>query len=475
MKDQIGELQAQLSAYASQTPRKEAEFSATRAALEARVAAAEEQSRRAKEMAQSGIRERGELQARMEQLERELREERARGARSEDAEVIARQLRGGCGGGEDMSCVIVQNTQMPSTPTEQQPYIAQLKQKANDLAAENNALRSRLDNSEILKSERESLQKELDRTLDLRKRNQELERELALAQAEKAQWAAYLPKDEPGTPAGARTPAGLAKKAYRATLELALQKEKAGEAVASRAALESELADAEARLNSANARITELESSLAKSEAKATRADKSKQLLNREIELLRARCASYELELGEAGASPAMDAQAQSKGWEANLEAYKTRVAELEREVNEHDAAPGGSVEAFTSDKIRAYQAKIHELEGLVAESKTEREMLEKQCAVLDEQVGVLERALGRGEYDPETTRVGFGKNSVAQKRRNLISSEPTGPRNPRQSLLPIPSDPTRTTGPSPRRKRRAALGFQGPDGPLCFFKTSRV
>ena len=236
---------------------------------------------------------------------------------------------------------------------------------------------------------------------------------MALLKAEKTQWAAFLPQPEPGTPgqAGDRTPAGLAKRAYRAQLELALQREKAGEAIAERSVLESDLAGAESRASTASKKIADLEAALAKAEAKATRADKGRGLLNKEIELLRARCASYEMELGESPTgSAAMTAQEQTRSWETAVQGYKERVDELEKDLlalKSSESAPAGvSGDGYSTEKIRGYQNRIRELEGLVEEHKTEREMLEKQVTVLDEQVGLLERAVGRGEYDPSTTKI---------------------------------------------------------------------
>ncbi|KAI9010228.1 spindle assembly checkpoint component Mad1 [Hyaloraphidium curvatum] len=387
LQDRLSDAQSKLSAQTADSRRKESEWSATKARLEAQLAGLGQQAARSGELAQSRTQEGAELHDRIARLEKELRDERMRTSRAEDADIIARQL------------------------TEQQAYIATLKTKVSELTVENAAVKARLENVEILKSERDALQQDLDRTADVKRRNEELERELALARAERTQWASFLPSGEPGTPAGSTTPAAVAKRAYRTQLDLAIERERAGELAAKHAALEVDFADASAKLGKALDRVGELEAAVARLESRAARAERGKALAAREIDLYKARCESYEIELGEMkpGSGKAPDGMAEGKRWEEVADGYKARVAELETELAKKDSAgPGAKSDAvsFSAEQIRNYQARIRELEEQAAQTKADREMLEKQCSALDEQVGLLERALGRGEYNPDTTKI---------------------------------------------------------------------
>lgn len=94
LKDQVADLTAKLTQTIAQTSNKDARWSADRANLEARAKAAEEQARKSTEAAKAGIAERGQLAAKVEQLQRELRDERAKSGRGDEADIIARQLKG---------------------------------------------------------------------------------------------------------------------------------------------------------------------------------------------------------------------------------------------------------------------------------------------------------------------------------------------------------------------------------------------
>lgn len=405
LKDELASAKSELALRTSEAVRKEAEWKSTQASLEGKLSAALQQADKAKESAQAKLKEMASVQSRVDDLERQLRDSRLSTSRAEDAEIVAKQLR------------------------EQQPYIESLKAKLGQLGNENTGLRQRLENTEVLKDRISSLERDLLKKGDDKHRIEDLERELALLRAEKAQWAAFLP---PAGSGGDSTPAGLAKKAYRAQLDLAVQKEKAGEVTSRLAAAEAELAETSIKLSTAQSRLRELELTSGKLEARTARAEKSKTLLVKEIELLKARCESYELELAETdGGRAAVDSTTEAKRWEAQAEGYRKRTEELEKELAEARAASGAPAPKqdapVSADVVQRFQAQIRELESRLAEAKTEEKMLRKQCTALDDQVGLLERALGRGEYDPNTTKVwqnasaGYATSTDVRSRQQVL------------------------------------------------------
>jgi len=97
---------------------------------------------------------------------------------------------------------------------------------------------------------------------------------------------------------------------------------------------------------------------------------------------------------------------------EGLLNEYQNRIYELENEKSLSNSKDSQEIQnnLFKDDTISNYSKKLT-LELLDAEKeiqylKKEKSMLEKENNTLDKLVTKLELSLGRGEYNPETTRV---------------------------------------------------------------------
>lgn len=139
------------------------------------------------------------------------------------------------------------------------------------------------------------------------------------------------------------------------------------------------------------------------------RLERARALAQKEADFLKEQLKSYDME-EENMMSGNYDQQKAQRiaGLEQTIEEYREYICSLEEELRskrDESTATGQTMhvtEIYSPDVAR----KIKELEDLAAQLKQDKVMLEKECESLDGQVHELQRALGRGEYNPATTRV---------------------------------------------------------------------
>lgn len=89
------------------------------------------------------------------------------------------------------------------------------------------------------------------------------------------------------------------------------------------------------------------------------------------------------------------------------LTQYEKRIYELENEKEKQENNQPIAMDIdIISNHTKELTEKLNESEKEILSLKKEKKMLEKENASLDQLVGKLEVSLGRGEYNPETTRV---------------------------------------------------------------------
>lgn len=168
--------------------------------------------------------------------------------------------------------------------------------------------------------------------------------------------------------------------------------DRAEELVTSRAEAEAALAaarDATTRAEAATARAEAIEVNVARLERKT-------QLLTQERDSLKSVLASYDEEYlsKEDGSGEISPAQRRIAELEATVEALQGHMKSLEAELGAGSIAAAGS-----ADVIAEAATKVAEAEAKAHAAETEVENLFKQVELLQERVG-------RGEYNPETTKV---------------------------------------------------------------------
>lgn len=168
--------------------------------------------------------------------------------------------------------------------------------------------------------------------------------------------------------------------------------DQAAELATSRAEAEAALAaarDAKTRADAATARAEAIE-------INAARLERKTQLLTQERDSLKSVLASYDEEYlsKEDGSGEISPAQRRIAELEATVEALHGHMKSLEAELGAGSIAAAGSADviAEANAKVAAAEAKAH-----AAESEVEN---------LFKQVELLQERVGRGEYNPETTKV---------------------------------------------------------------------
>lgn len=257
-------------------------------------------------------------------------------------------------------------------------------------AAEAAALRVQAAERRVLKERLEAAESRARRSEQLLEAEHAVHAELATAQSELERWSAVL-----SGVADCSTPEDVLRLVKRLQdRELA--------AAAGTGDMAEQLASVKADLDAATAALkeaqTEAQAEHARAEAATAaslRSGRHVELLAKEKDSLKAVLASYEEEyLAQSGTGALPSAQGRIAELESTIEGLHAHIASLEAELGSGSAAQAGSADALAQAEARAEvaEAKIKSLE-------TEVENLGRQVACLEERVG-------RGEFNPATTRV---------------------------------------------------------------------
>ncbi|KND00966.1 uncharacterized protein SPPG_04065 [Spizellomyces punctatus DAOM BR117] len=291
------------------------------------------------------------------------------------------------------------------TLDEQIAHGKSLEGRLQELTQQNRYLRDMQENTERLKDEKQALQEQLSRMHRLRGRVDELEVEISQLRSEKARWTKFLDeKDETGID----SPYALSRALAQQRFELAVIKERLGEEEAKRTGRENYILRLENELQEWMQKAKEAEDKRQADAKTLKRVERGRVLAQKEVEFLRSQLKSYDVE-EEHLMSQSYDQQKARRisQLEEMVAEYRQEVVKLEEELRQPQTLPSPMsntrVVGIYSPEVTQ---RITELEFTIAQLRKENAMLQKEAESLDMQVGELQRALGRGEYDPATTRI---------------------------------------------------------------------
>ncbi|KAJ3042793.1 coiled-coil domain-containing protein mad1 [Rhizophlyctis rosea] len=341
--------------------------------------------RHAKELRHAETRVRAE-QRKYEDLEAKFRE----------AERIIQELRA--------------NPQDPDLPilrrqmSEQDTHIRKLDEKVKRLTQENQYYYTKQLDFEKLQEEKMAADRQLSHMNQLRSRLGAMEIELLTLRAEKDRWAKFL---EERDDSGLESPYALSKTLAKQRLENSVLKDRIGEEVTRRNAREGHVARLESELKQMAEKLNEMEAQKERDLKTVKRLERGKDLSHREVEFLREQLRSYEFEDAALGVASDTTKPEQLVKLEVLLEDYKTRVGELEQQLEASGSLRAAAGPAsHTADDIADIRTQILQRDDAIKALEAEKDLLQKEVDSLDRQVTELLGALGRGEYNPETTTI---------------------------------------------------------------------
>ncbi|KAJ3107466.1 Mitotic spindle assembly checkpoint protein MAD1 [Phlyctochytrium planicorne] len=279
---------------------------------------------------------------------------------------------------------------------EQVVYINQLKSSNEEMLKEINYLRLTKENAERLKEEKLSLVNQLQNTNHLREKLAEAELELSRLLAEKKRWSEFLQKDDC---AGYDSPYALSKSLARERLDLAVAMERLGGEAATQKGMRVYIAQLEKDLSEVRQEVTELKLKYESTMKTQKRNEKTRDLLQKEIQCLREQLNTYALEEEEMHSNFDRVKTERITQLERLLDSFKSRISELEAELASslqgaaHDG-PTLSKGLFSPEVLE----KVEKLQGGL--------LLEKELASVTEQASILENAIGRGVCDTTNVRI---------------------------------------------------------------------
>lgn len=314
-------------------------------------------------------------------------------------------------------------------------HLRTLEQNNGRLTKELATLKKDKVNVELLKEEKLSLESKVRRMDALRRTLAETEAEVAVLQRERDEWAVYL-KDSQNDEGSEKfeSPAQLARSLASAKIEIASLKEKL-ESSAANLRLRDEL------MQKLEARVQELEREILpkwKGETETLQrrlenVERMRSLDKRELGMLREQIQSYSIEESQLMASTssrdgdvkpnvtAYDDQKtlQIRHLQELLEAQKTEAGRVAKELDQALAQlqQARNVESDDASNLTAKQESLRQtLSDQIARNEvlqeslrlTQKDLAEmhNELEALDIQLDALKHALGRGEYNPETTKV---------------------------------------------------------------------
>ncbi|TPX35521.1 hypothetical protein SmJEL517_g02138 [Synchytrium microbalum] len=295
-------------------------------------------------------------------------------------------------------------------------HIQNLESSNKQLQAENTYLKSHYENTEKLHEKTRALESQLAMMSDLRKRCAELDTELSKLKGEKLRWSSFLDKEDN---TGMDSPFALSKELAKNRLDLIISKDRIGKHDAEIRAKDEYIAQLEVQAQESDAKLRVLEEKYNAELKTSKRTERSRAFAQKEVDFFRDQLKSYDLEEQNLTANFDTVKSERIKSLETLVEEYRQQIRLLESEhtdgdSNMTDATVGNAVmqkhTAELTEELRTAQKALETLQ-------TENALLVKQLTASDEQLRLLENALGRGEYNTATT-------SVLQLRNNPESDE---------------------------------------------------
>ncbi|RUS31888.1 mitotic checkpoint protein-domain-containing protein [Jimgerdemannia flammicorona] len=369
-----------------------------------------------------------ETQRKLDEAEENLRELRAQEADRENMGVISRQFH------------------------DQVTHVRSLEKENRSLSQELKHYKELYQNIEILREQKSALQSELSRMDQLRERLGELEVENALLKKEKVQWASFLDKRDN---TGIDSPYFLAKTLAAQRYEIAGLLENQGTLTAEIKSRDTYITKVEGYMQELKEKYTSLDERYQKDLRNMRRLEKSKLLAQKEIGFLREQLKTYDTE-ETTFMQGNYDVQKAKRieQLEELLEEYKLQLKQAEERTAAAEVAGAKSASPVNGDKqtsemmaasasgkalhshISEVTKQKEELLETVNNLRKENAILQKEMSSLDHQVGVLEEALARGEYNPQTTRVLELRDNLASREQTIRESTLEGLRAENKVLL---------------------------------------
>lgn len=303
----------------------------------------------------------------------------------------------------------------------QASYLRNLESSNARMSGELAQLRQRNESIEVLKEQKRDLERKLATTDTLRQSVVKLEAEVEAGRKEREEWASKTHASE----LPARTPASVTRSLTSLRLEHGRALEEFGALKAVLRQKEREILDLTAHDGQSKQTVALLEKQLKTLEGKAGRNERRAILAEREVSFLQAMLTSYNAENSGKSSTPVDQAREQRlSDLESVLSDYKSRVKELESELNAIGGNPGSLGSGKTRDqlhseveesnaKIGALENDLREAEEAVEEGLTKIEELEQKLFDLGGEIGA-------GRQVPPGTRVLTLRDNPAQREVDL-------------------------------------------------------
>ncbi|CAG8586193.1 2966_t:CDS:10 [Gigaspora rosea] len=328
---------------------------------------------------------------------------------------------------------------------EQSIYIQNLEKNNHDLKVELERLRELSPSIQILQQKVESSEYQLSLMGSLRRQAAELEAENAALKKEKVEWTSYL--DQEKDKININSPYKLCKELASRRIEINMLEEKGSR-------LEEQIKNRDMIISENECKIIQLNSKYKSMENKLTSeleiSKRTKNLLQKEVEMLTEALKSYDKEEQHLQTNYDVQKIERIQALENLLATYKEQIsAQLHNDQQPEDQVGSSEINLRTVEVLRRNEElqaiiydlrnenvnlqkettslqmqinvleqkdlKVHSselikqneiLQETINELKNENLSLQKHTSSLDQQVFVLEKAVGRGEYNRETTRV---------------------------------------------------------------------
>eukprot|EP00833_Pecoramyces_ruminatium_P006134 jgi/Orpsp1_1/1180166/evm.model.c7180000072370.1 len=290
-------------------------------------------------------------------------------------------------------------------------YIRDIENKNKELTKQNEFYKGKKENIEILKEEIKTLENKARAMNVLHEKIYQLEIENSKLMDEHIKWASFL---EDKDTINFNSPQDLAKTLASQRIECALLKQKEGEFNVKIATQQEYINELETKLNELNSKYQKEYTNNQNNLKIISYKEKSKELTERRINMLQEQLKSYDLEemtMKNHDDSTKEELEKRNKRineLEDLLNQYQKRIYELENEksVTKEEHETKNIPDETISNYSKKLTLQLLEAEKEIECLKKENSMLEKENITLDKLNEKLETSLGRGEYNPETTRV---------------------------------------------------------------------
>ncbi|KAJ3008840.1 UNVERIFIED_CONTAM: coiled-coil domain-containing protein mad1 [Siphonaria sp. JEL0065] len=295
---------------------------------------------------------------------------------------------------------------------EQSAYIHSLETSNSHLKSEAQRLRSILQSTTKQEEKIRTLELQLSSMDNLRTRLVEAEAESTTLKAEKNRWVSLL-KETPDlitstaniSNLNAVTPLALVRALANERLERAREKEKLGEELGELKVLREKERELEIELEQVKNASGEIEAKSENLLKQVTRLEKGRELSMKETVFLRDQLTTVHFQEHEVEGVPATTL---ISDLQSLLEEYKQHMLNLEKELANQtsSSASRSDLRSNIVPALKALEDKVKDLENEIGRLKTENTLLQKEVENFDNQIFVLERAIGQGAFDRKNLKV---------------------------------------------------------------------